>query len=112
MAAILSWRLGDAARRVPTVELPPEQVREAVKANPALREAANRLGQVPVISARKARDILGWMPRDTETTIVDTAVSLLPGASLRGPSHQLPVSPAGGSTRPGGAGCRGPRQLP
>jgi DNA-binding transcriptional MerR regulator len=44
---------------------------------PPLREAANRLGQVPVISSRQARDILGWAPRDAETTIVDTAVSLL-----------------------------------
>jgi nucleoside-diphosphate-sugar epimerase len=77
MAAILSRRLGDAGDRVPAVELTPEQVREAAKTNPALREAANRLGQVPVISSRKAREVLGWAPRDPETTIVDTAVSLL-----------------------------------
>jgi hypothetical protein len=59
------------------VELTDEQVREAAKINPGLREAAGRLGQHPVISSQKAKTILGWEPRDAATTIVDTADSLI-----------------------------------
>ncbi|GGL04167.1 hypothetical protein Sme01_64480 [Sphaerisporangium melleum] len=35
-----------------------------------------QLGTVPVIHNDKARELLGWRPRDVETTIVDTAESL------------------------------------
>lgn len=72
MAQILSENLGDRAARVPTRELSAEQVRT----DPALREAAARLGQVPVLDTGKARAVLGWEPRDASTTIVDTAKSL------------------------------------
>ncbi len=81
MAQVLARRLGPAAARVPKVELTDEQVREAARTNPGLREAAGRLGQHPVISNHKARTVLGWEPRDAETTIVDTADSLI----TRGP---------------------------
>lgn len=44
---------------------------------PALREAVSRLGRIPVIDTTKARTVLGWTPRTVETTIADTADSLL-----------------------------------
>lgn len=77
MAQILSKHLGEAAGGVPTVELTDEQVREAAKTDPGLRESVSQLGQVPVISNLKARSVLGWEPRDVEATIVETGTSLI-----------------------------------
>ncbi|MDN3351957.1 aldehyde reductase [Actinomadura sp. DC4] len=73
MARTLAENLGPAAAKVPAHEL----TAEAVRADPALREAAGRLGEVPVLRTDKARDVLGWAPRDPETTIVETARSLI-----------------------------------
>ncbi len=77
VAQVLRRRLGEAAARVPSVELTDEEVIAAAPSNPALREAVGRLGRVPRISNAKARTVLGWQPRDTEDTIVDTAESLI-----------------------------------
>ncbi|WP_236791120.1 aldehyde reductase [Amycolatopsis sp. GM8] len=68
--------LGDRITQLPA-ELTAEQVREGARTNPALREAARRLGWIPVIDTTKARTVLGWSPRTVEETIVDTADSLL-----------------------------------
>ncbi|MFD1661705.1 SDR family oxidoreductase [Streptomyces caeni] len=76
MARMLADGLGERAARVPTMELSAEQVREAARTDPALRETAGRLGEVPRLDTGKARSVLGWAPRDTATTIVDTAESL------------------------------------
>lgn len=73
IAQILVDRMGDAAARVSTVELSAGEVRS----NPAFREAAGQLGRIPVVHTEKARTLLGWRPRDLETTIVDTAASLI-----------------------------------
>ncbi|MFD2420032.1 NAD-dependent epimerase/dehydratase family protein [Amycolatopsis pigmentata] len=77
LARILAKHLGAAAAKVPTVELTPEQVREAARSNPALRDSVGQLGRIPVLHTEKARNVLGWAPRDTEATIVDTARSLI-----------------------------------
>lgn len=77
VARILAQHLGEAASRVPAKELTAEQVREAARSNPALREVVSQLGRIPVLHTEKARDILGWAPRDAQTTIVDTAKSLI-----------------------------------
>jgi nucleoside-diphosphate-sugar epimerase len=77
MARILVANLGDAAAGAPTVELTDAQVRAAAETDPRLREAVSRLGHRPVISSARARAVLGWEPRDVESTIVDTAASLL-----------------------------------
>lgn len=53
-----------------------EQVR-ATETGPAMREAATRLGRVPVIRTDKARGVLGWRSRPVEETVADTARSLL-----------------------------------
>ncbi|MER6695411.1 NAD-dependent epimerase/dehydratase family protein [Streptomyces minutiscleroticus] len=76
MAALLAEHLGERAARVPTRELTADQVREAARTDPALREAAGQLGKVPVLRTDKARAVLGWHPRDVATTLVDTAESL------------------------------------
>lgn len=77
MAKMLARHLPSLADRVPARELNNEEVREGAKTEPALREAAVLGGQVPVISNDKARTVLGWRPRPVETTITDTADSLI-----------------------------------
>jgi nucleoside-diphosphate-sugar epimerase len=77
LARILADNLGERAARVPTVELADDVVRAAAAHDPGMREAASWLGRVPVVSNTKARTLLDWQPRGVETTIVDTAVSLL-----------------------------------
>lgn len=77
MGRILARHLPAFAARVPATELTDEQVREAARTEPALRDAAALRGQVPVISNERARRVLGWQPRDVTTTITDTADSLL-----------------------------------
>lgn len=59
-----------------TVELTEEQMRAAADADPVIREAVKRLGHIPAISNAKAAALLGWRPRDTVTTILDTVTSL------------------------------------
>ncbi|GAA0517396.1 dihydroflavonol-4-reductase [Paractinoplanes deccanensis] len=77
MGQILARHLPAFAARVPATELTDEQVREAARTEPTLREAAALRGQIPVISNERARRVLGWRPRDVATTIADTADSLL-----------------------------------
>ncbi|SNY37472.1 NAD-dependent epimerase/dehydratase family protein [Paractinoplanes atraurantiacus] len=77
MGRTLARHLPAFADRVPSAELTDEQVREAARTDPALREAAGLRGQIPLISNDKARRMLGWRPRDVATTITDTADSLL-----------------------------------
>ncbi|MFY1616483.1 NAD-dependent epimerase/dehydratase family protein [Micromonospora sp. WMMD736] len=77
LATMLARHLPSLADQVPARELSDEEVREAAKTEPALRDAAALGGQVPVISNEKARNVLGWRPRDVRTTITDTADSLI-----------------------------------
>ncbi|MGC4880561.1 NAD-dependent epimerase/dehydratase family protein [Micromonospora sp. DT43] len=77
MAGMLARHLPSLADRVPARELTDDEVREAAKTEPALRDAAALRGQVPVISNDKARSVLGWQPRPVRTTITDTADSLI-----------------------------------
>ncbi|MFD5572817.1 NAD-dependent epimerase/dehydratase family protein [Streptomyces cadmiisoli] len=73
MARILREHFPAAAGLLPSAELTIEQVREAAKTEPALRDAATLQGRIPVISNEKARSVLGWRPRDVSETIVATA---------------------------------------
>ncbi|MFF3311458.1 SDR family oxidoreductase [Streptomyces sp. NPDC002952] len=77
MARILREHLPSAAALLPSAELTVEQVREAAKTEPALRDAAALQGRIPVISNEKARSVLGWEPRDITETIIATADSQL-----------------------------------
>ncbi|MFB7997155.1 SDR family oxidoreductase [Streptomyces sp. NPDC056002] len=90
LARILREHLGEAAALAPTRELTPDEVREAAVGNPALRDSVRQLGRIPVLRTEKARTVLGWAPRDTATTVIDTAQSLI----------RLRLC-EGGTTRPG-----------
>jgi dihydroflavonol-4-reductase len=90
MAQILREHFPAAADLLPATELTVEQVREAAKTEPSLRDAATLQGRIPVISNEKARSLLGWNPRDVAETIVATAdgqirlgLTLPQGASAR-----------------------------
>jgi dihydroflavonol-4-reductase len=85
MARILREHVPAAAAGLPAKEMTIEQVREAARTEPALRDAAALQGRIPVISNAKARSVLGWRPRDVVETIVATADSVLgPGLGLPG----------------------------
>jgi len=77
IAKVLKRRLGAAARRVPTWQLPNFLVRLAALRDPAVRQVLPELGKVKNATGEKARRLLGWAPRSNEEAIVATAESLL-----------------------------------
>ena len=77
IALVLKARLGAAASRVPTRELPDWLVKLASLADPALKQFLPELGKVKNGSNEKARRLLGWAPISREDAIVATAESLL-----------------------------------
>ena len=83
IAKILKRRLGAAARRVPTWQLPNFVVRLAALRDPAVRQILPELGKPKNASGEKAKRTLGWAPRSNEEAIVATAESLLQLGLLR-----------------------------
>jgi nucleoside-diphosphate-sugar epimerase len=77
IAQILRRRLGAAASRVPTRELPNWLVRIAAMRDPAVKQILPELGKRKNASNEKARRLLGWQPRSNEECIVATAESML-----------------------------------
>jgi nucleoside-diphosphate-sugar epimerase len=77
IATVLKTRLGTAARRVPTREVPNWMVRAAVLLDPAVKQILPELGKVKNGSGEKARRLLGWAPRSREDAIVAAADSLM-----------------------------------
>jgi dihydroflavonol-4-reductase len=77
MAMILKTRMGDAAKKVPTRELPNWIVRLMALADPALRTVTPELGKKKSCSNAKARRMLGWSPRSNEECVTATAESLV-----------------------------------
>lgn len=77
IAQVLKNRMGDAAKRVPTRELPNWLVRVASLTDPAVKLILPELGKRKNATNEKARRVLGWAPRSNEESIVATAESLL-----------------------------------
>jgi nucleoside-diphosphate-sugar epimerase len=77
VAKVLRARMGAAARRVPTRQLPDWMVRIAAMRDPAVRQVATELGKKRASSNAKAMRLLGWSPRSNEDAIVATAESLV-----------------------------------
>jgi nucleoside-diphosphate-sugar epimerase len=77
IALVLRKRMGAAARRVPTLQLPNWAVRLASLRDPAIKQILPELGKIKHASGEKARTMLGWSPRSREETIVSTAESLV-----------------------------------
>ncbi|MEO6226246.1 MAG: NAD-dependent epimerase/dehydratase family protein [Thermomonas sp.] len=77
MARVLKQRMGDAARKVPTRQLPNWMVKLAAFADPTVRQIVPELGKYKNATSAKARDVLGWSPRSNEEALLATAESLL-----------------------------------
>lgn len=77
IALILKKRMGSAASRVPTRQLPNWLVRLAAWRDPAVGQIVPELGKKKNATNAKARRVLGWDPRTNEEAIVATAESLV-----------------------------------
>lgn len=77
IAVLLRERLEGAGDGIPTRMLPDWLVRAGAVFIPVLREVAPRLGVVKQASNAKAISLLGWEPRPTGDSLVDTARSLI-----------------------------------
>ncbi len=77
IANILREQLGEDAGKVPTRTLPDLLVRVVALFNPLVKAVVGELGSVRNMDASHAREVLGWIPRPAEESIVDTARSLI-----------------------------------
>lgn len=77
IALTLKNRMGDAARKVPTRELPNWLVRVASLFDPAVKQILPELGKPKNGTNAKAKRVLGWAPRSNEECVVATAESLI-----------------------------------
>jgi nucleoside-diphosphate-sugar epimerase len=77
IATILRERLGDAARKVPTRELPSWLVRIAARFDRTLKTIVPLLDSTRRATSAKAERLLEWRPRSPEEAIVATGESLI-----------------------------------
>lgn len=77
LSEIIAEHFGSRVSGLPIQELTDDQVREAARTVPALRDAVSRVGKIPVIRTDKVREVFGWAPRGVVETVLDTAQSLL-----------------------------------
>ena len=77
LARVLREQLGEKARKVPTRRLPGWILRVAAVFDPLLRQVTSEIGRTRASPATHAKEVLGWVPRPAEETIVDTANSLI-----------------------------------
>jgi nucleoside-diphosphate-sugar epimerase len=88
IAQVLKARMGAAAAKVPTRQLPNWLVRLAALRDPALKQLLPELGKQKNGTNAKARGLLGWKPRTSEDAIVASAESLLRLGLLKGTVRQ------------------------
>jgi nucleoside-diphosphate-sugar epimerase len=77
IAQVLKERLGDAARRVPTRELPDWLVRVVALVDKSAGQIVPELGKRKNATNEKARRVLGWTPIPAGDALVATAESLV-----------------------------------
>lgn len=77
VAAIIRERLGDAAPKVPSRAAPDVLLKAMSLVDKSLRPVVKDLGRQSWFSGAKAREQLGWTPMPVETSVEDTARSLL-----------------------------------
>src|SRR5262249_49473369 len=77
VAKVLQKKLGKAAERVPTRQLPNLVVKLGALFSPRLRQLAPQVDKIRHSSNEKARKLLDWSPQSNEEVIVDTAQSLI-----------------------------------
>ena len=77
IAKVLRTRLGEAAKKVPTRQLPNWLVRLVARFNPEMRQLLPLLGNIREATSEKARRLLDWRPRSSEDAVTATAESLV-----------------------------------
>ena len=77
ISKMLKDKLGDRAKRVPTMVLPNFLLRLVGMVDPTVRMVVPELGKKKSSSNEKAKRELGWNPRNNEECVVSTAESLL-----------------------------------
>jgi nucleoside-diphosphate-sugar epimerase len=77
LGKLLKNRMGAAARRVSTRQLPDWLVRLAAMWDPGVKQIVPELGKRKNGTSEKAVRMLGWAPRSAEEAIVATAESLV-----------------------------------
>lgn len=84
MARMLKRRMGAAAKRVPTRQLPDWLVRLAALIDASVKQVLPELGKHKNATSAKAQRVLGWKPRSVEDAVVATAQSLLELGLVKG----------------------------
>ena len=74
---MLKRRMGAAARRVPTRELPDWLLRVLARFDKSIGQIVPELGKRKDATSEKALRVLGWSPRSAEDAVVATAESLV-----------------------------------
>lgn len=77
VAAILRSGLGPQARKVPKLKLPNWLVRIAARFDPVISQVIGELGKRRESPPIHAREVLGWVPRPVEESILDTARDMI-----------------------------------
>ena len=77
IAKVLKSRLGDAAKKVPTRQLPNWFVRLVALFDSRMRPLVPLLDNTRHATSAKARRVLGWNPRPREEAVVASAESLM-----------------------------------
>ncbi len=88
IARVLKARMGAAARRVPTMQLPNWLVRLAAMRDPTVKQIVPELGKAKNATSEKAQRVLGWAPRSAEEALVATAESLMRLGLLKGSAQK------------------------
>ena len=84
IAKVLKARMGEAARRVPTRQLPNWLVRLVALRDATAQQITPELGKMKNGTGEKAKRLLGWAPRSREEAIVASAESLMRLGLLKG----------------------------
>lgn len=87
IAVVLKQRMGDAAKKVPTRELPSWLVRFVARFDRNLKPMVPLLDSTRRPTAAKALRVLDWKPRSREDAIVATAESLVRFGIVGGSAH-------------------------
>jgi nucleoside-diphosphate-sugar epimerase len=77
LARIIKSKRPDNAKKVPTRQLPNWLLKGIAMFDPSIRQIIPELGKSESISNEKAKEVLGWKPRSTEESVVDTVDSLV-----------------------------------
>jgi nucleoside-diphosphate-sugar epimerase len=89
IAKVIKRRLGDAAKKVPTRQLPNWFVRLVARFDPSMRQLLPLLGNVRNATSAKAERVLGWQPRPREDAIAATAESLVKFGIVGSTAHRV-----------------------